>query len=179
MDDPNDPITPGRIRTLTIIVFAQTMGLVVFAAVAVYLVHQQGVPIRHTDFLSPLGLIMLAVMGPASIAFPLFIRRQNVGRIARGEWKPPPGAASAYTSDAAKLFAVYLTSTIVGLALVEGAGILCCLAYLLEGQTYVLALIAIAVVLQIARFPTEGRLRAWMGRQLDWMEQERQRTGAE
>ncbi len=177
MTDPNDPITPARMRVMRIIVFAQTMGIVIFAVVVVLMVQGRAGAGRGNGFLSPLALAMLAGLGTASIAFPHFARRQSLRRIARGEWRPPPGAASAYASDEAKLFAVYLSTLIMGLALVEAAGLFCCIAYLIEGQPYVLALIAIAVGIQISRFPTEGRLRAWMGRQLDWLEQERQRTG--
>ena len=164
-------------RAMRIIVFAQTMGIVIFAVVVVLMVQRRAAPVNGSGFLSPLALAMLAGLGTASIAFPYFARRQGLRRIARGEWQPPQGAASAYTSDGAKLFAVYLSTLIMGLALVEGAGLFCCIAYLIEGQGYVLALIAIAIGIQISRFPTEGRVRAWMDRQLDWLEQERQRTG--
>ncbi len=175
MAEPNDPITPARMRALGIIVFAQTMGIAVFAAVVVAMVQRQG-PTLHggSGIMSLIGAVMLAGMGTASILLPQAVGRQRLRRIARGEWRAPPGAEHVYASDAAKLFAVYLTTMMIGLALVESAGIFCCVAYLLEGQHYVLGLIALAVLLQIARFPTEGRVRAWIGRQLDLLEQERQ-----
>ena len=128
MDDPNDPITPARMRTMRIIVFAQTMGLVIFAAAVFFIVQNRRVPPKDNGILSMLGLAMLAGLGTASVAFPQSIRRQNVRRIARGEWQPPPGTASAYALDSAKLFAVYLSTLIMGLALVEGAGMYCCIA---------------------------------------------------
>jgi hypothetical protein len=176
MDEPNDPITRGRMLTLRIIVFAQTLGLVIFAVVVFFMVQNRRAAPMATETFSLVALALLAGLGTASVAFPHFALRQDLQRIARGEWRPPPGAASAYASDSAKLFAVYLRTLILGLALVEGAGIYCCVAYLLEGRQYVLALIGVALVLLIARFPTESGLRAWMGRQLDWLE--RQRSGA-
>ena len=130
---------PARVRVVRIIVFAQTMGLVVFAA-AIWVSQSRGPGPHGNGTYSLLAAALLAGLGTASVAFPYFILRQNL-TIARGAWQPPPGVpASAYASDSTKLFAVYLNTTIMGLALVEGAGIYCCVAYLLEGQPYVLLL---------------------------------------
>ncbi|HVS40609.1 MAG TPA: hypothetical protein VMS17_33950 [Gemmataceae bacterium] len=176
MDEPSDPVTPARLRVMRIIVFAQIMGLLVFAGAVAYIVQSHKPAGRTGTMFSIMALALTAAGATASLAFPRFVQLQQLRRIARGEWRPPPRVAeSAYATDAAKLFAVYLSTMIMGLALVEGAGFCCCIAYLLEGQPYVLALLAIALVLQIGRFPTESGVRGWMERQLDFLEQERRR----
>jgi hypothetical protein len=182
MEEPNDLVPPARLRVMQIIVFAQVMGVLVFAAVAIYLVVDQGngrgmAPPADLPVFSLVGVVGLGVLTVASFAFTNFQLRQGLRRIARGQWRPPPGAESAFPTDASKLLALRHTNLISALALIEGGAFLCCIAYLLEGRPYMLALIFLAVVLQVARFPTETGLRAWMGRQLDWLEQERQRSG--
>jgi hypothetical protein len=52
-----------------------------------------------------------------------------------------------------------------------------CIAFLLEAQSYVLAVIGVAVVLMLLNFPTESRVLAWMERQLDQLSELAQRRG--
>ena len=56
---------------------------------------------------------------------------------------------------------------IVGLALLEGSAFMALLAYLLEGQTWVLGLAAGVLALMAVRFPTRASVLAWLERQAD------------
>jgi hypothetical protein len=177
MDEATDSFSRPRLRTMQIIAFAQVLGLVLAAAIFVYLVqvpyNGQGVaPPQGLPIFSLVGVAVLTGLALVSFAFPNFLLAQGVRTVARGDWPSPPGA-TLLDSDAAKLLALYQTTMIIGLALVEGAGFYCCIAYLLEGQPWMLALVALALVLQAARFPTECRVRAWLSRQLDRLEQTR------
>jgi hypothetical protein len=80
----------------------------------------------------------------------------------------PPGAnAAAYGTDNSKLLAVRQTTLLVSLALLEGVAFSGCIAYLLEAQPLVLGVVLVAVLLLLAYFPTEGRVRSWLERQTD------------
>ena len=177
MDVPDDSFLRPRLRVMQIIAFAQLLGLVVTAAIFVYLVqvphNGQGVaPPQGLPIFSLVGVGVLTGVALVAFACPTFLLHQGVRAVARGDWSSPSGAAPL-DSDADKLLALYQTTMIIGLALIEGAGLYCCIAYFLEGQPWMLALIALAIMLQAARFPTEGRVRAWLRRKLDRLEQTR------
>jgi hypothetical protein len=96
---------------------------------------------------------------------------------ATGAWKLPLQTIAAdFRTDASKLLAVRQTSMIVGLALLEGAAFFACIAYLLEGQLWVLAIILTAMVLMMVSFPTEGRVQSWLAWQADQLDELRRRA---
>src|SRR5262249_19506510 len=118
---------------------------------------------------------MFAVFVPLSFLVPTIQTGAALRRIAAGTWRPPPDVdPKSYETVAAKLLTVRQTTMLVGLALLEGAAFMACTAYLLEGQTLVLAVVALVVLFMLLQFPTEGRVRAWIERQADQLAQLRQ-----
>jgi hypothetical protein len=179
--DRDDLVPPGRLRVMQTIAFSQIMAVIIFIAVVVYLVQQHGqamMPPMDMPIMSLLALGMLGVLAVISYVVPHAMLQQGLRRIARRQWQSPPGADWANATEADELLQVRQTTMIFALALVEGPAFFLCIAYLLEGRPYVLGAAAAAVLLQIARFPTSGRLRGWLRRQLEWIEQERARIDA-
>jgi hypothetical protein len=62
----------------------------------------------------------------------------------------------------------------IGLALLEGAAFLGCIAYLLEARPLALGVVVVAITPMLVNFPTEARVRAWLERQADQLAELRQ-----
>ena len=85
--------------------------------------------------------------------------------------------AAAFDTDTLKLLSVRQTTMIVRLALLEGAGFFCAIAYFLEGSVYALIGVGVILAIMIAVFPTEAGVRAWMERQLEAVRLAREDAG--
>jgi hypothetical protein len=174
-----DPLFPKRVLTIQIIAGSMLTGVLLAVGLMVFLVYGQ----NNGHGMAPpadLPLISLIAVGMAVITFPLglilprIISRRAMQQIAVGTWTPPPNVDPAsFSSDAAKLVAIRQSSMIIGLALLEGTGIFGAIAFLLEGQPFVLVVPSVAIVLMIVQFPTEGKMRAWVSEQLERLGAER------
>jgi hypothetical protein len=173
MTDPNDPLPVGQLRTLQIIAVALLLGVLVFLGVVLFLVHVQnagqGMMKPPPDFplVSVLAVVLLVSNVPLSFILPAVTTRAALQRMAAGTWQPPAQAAArlALDTDALRLLFVLQTSLIIGLALLEGVALLGIMAYLLEAEPFVLGVVAVVIVVMLARFPTENRVRAWLDQQ--------------
>jgi len=177
-DESDDAIPPGRLRTMQIIAGALILGLAIFLAIVVYVVHvqNQGQPIGQAQgppILSVLALGMLAALSVVSVAVPNAMLRQHIRRIACGQVTPTVDQP-APTGDADQLLGLRQTTLIISLSLLQGPAFFCCIAYLLEGRIYALGGALLAILLLGSRFPTEASLRTWLRRQLDAADAARQ-----
>lgn len=59
------------------------------------------------------------------------------------------------------LAGAYLSKTIVGMALLEGAGFFNLVAYIVERQAWSYGVIAVLLTLMAVRFPSQGRFDEW------------------
>ena len=184
MSNPDDILPPQRLRTMQIVAGTLLMGVLIFLGIVLYLVlvQNQGVgtaPPGDLPLLSLLAVAFFVIQAPLSFVVPRFLIQAALRQIASGGWKLPPGAnATDLGTDASKLLAVRQTSLIVGLALVEGTAFFACIAYLLEAQPWVLAIILACVLLMMVNFPTEGRVRSWLAGQADQLDQLRRQGDA-
>jgi hypothetical protein len=173
MSNQVDILPEGRLRVMQIVAGILLLGVLVFLSVVLFIVHVRnngaGIgPPRDLPLLSLLAVLFFAVQAPLAFVVPGLQTRSSLRQIASGNWRLPPGASeTAFSTDASKLLAVRQTTMIVGLALLEGAAFLACIAYLQEAQLYVLGVVLAAVVLMLVIFPTEGRIRSWLERQAD------------
>jgi hypothetical protein len=164
---------------MQIVAGALLIGVGTFLAIVLYLVLVQNggrgnLPPNNLPIVTFIGAAMIATLGPMSFLIPGIMTQSALPRIATGRW-PPAGANSAvYATDGAKLMALYQTTMIVGYAMVEGAAFMGCMAYLLDGNWLALVVVAVAVGLMLARFPTEGRVRSWVERQTEALARMRQ-----
>jgi len=123
------------------------------------------------------AVAMLVICGSLAFVIPSIQTHSALQRIAADSWQIPPGTdPKAFATDDAKLLAVRQVTLLIGLALLEGVAFMGCIAYLLEGQTLALGVIGVAVALMLCKFPTENRVRAWLERQIEALEELRTRT---
>jgi hypothetical protein len=177
MSASQDQVTT-QLRTLQVIHGAMAAGVIFAIGILTFVRYQQGKSLVTADHLTPLLLVALglfAVNVPLSFWFPAVVLHAQLSRIAAGTWQPPqsPGGPprTGPWTDEAKLMAGRLTAHIIGLALLEGSAFLSCIVVFLEGQALALALAGAALLLILARFPTEGRIRAWLSEQTDRLAQ--------
>ncbi len=173
MSSPVDNLPQPRLRVMQIISSALLLGVVTFLAIVLFLVLVQNngagmAPVGNVPIVSIVAVVLLIVQVPLAFLLPAFLTRSALRQIASGTWKSPASPdPSDFSTDASKLLAVKQTMTIIGLALLEGAAFLGCIAYLLEAQPFALAVVLVAVILMLVKFPTEGRVRSWLEHQAD------------
>jgi hypothetical protein len=172
---------PRFLRTLQIIHGAIFAVPVIFLGIIAFLFAQKGqrlAPPGDPPLLTLVALLFMAAALPISFFLPRMLLRSAVGRIATGEWRPPRSADGREMpgpwSDADKLMVSRQTANILGLAILEGAVIFACIVLLLEGQVLALIAATVGLLLMLARFPTQGRIRAWLDEQADRLDQLRQ-----
>lgn len=160
-----------RVFTMQIIAGALVAGLVGFAGVAIVMqLNQadvgQGAPNRALPILTLVAAIMLLTEGTLGLLLPSVILRSILQKIAAGTWNPEGSERRPdWANDDVKLLAARQTALIIGLALLEGAGMMACIAYLLEGNLLTLGMVAVIVGLMLWRFPTVGGVRYWLERE--------------
>ena len=179
MSVPTDWNLLGKpLRTLQIIVFALTAGLVVFFIVA-QVVPQRGGPDPDA------GPVMTYLA--CAVAFLEVILRQIIPprlvisgrrRLARGQepvrvGRPSPVIDVEKTGDAGRLFGLLMTSTITSCALLEGGAFFAFIAYIMENTLLSLS-VGLLLTLGVAmHFPTQARTRHWLRHHLELLELER------
>lgn len=181
MHEPEGVISPARLRTTQIIAGSLIAGTVVFLTVVLFLVHVQGqgnAPAMELPILSLIAAFMLATLVPVSILLPRFMSQSSLGQLAAGTWKPPEGVhPAAFGTVTDKLMAIYQTTLIIRLAMIEGAAFVGLVAYMQEAQPWILGLVVAALAFMVLSFPTRGRAQAWLDRQADKLAELRGNAG--
>ena len=161
-----DNVVRMQVKTLQIVVASLAMGLGMFAAVVLTMeAPQQQQPN------SQLSLMMAGFAGTillVRIIIPGVLFRVTRHKIAQCTWLPggPPG-------DAGKLMMALQAKTIIGCALLEGAGFANLFAYMQERQWYSLAIAGLMGLGILLTFPLRGAVDAWLADQLRWLHDER------
>jgi hypothetical protein len=164
---------------MQIVAGALLIGVGTFVAVVLYLVLVQNggrgnLPPNNLPVVTFIAAAMIATLGPMSFFVPGIITQSVLPKIATGRWTPAGGNPAAFATDGDKLMLLYQTTMIVGYAMVEGSAFTGCIAYLLDGNWLALGVVAVAVALMLARFPTEGRVGSWVERQTEALARMRQ-----
>lgn len=167
-----------RLRVMQIVCLALILGALIFLGIALFMVLTERLnPRAGLPFVSLMGLALLVVDGPLAIILPGVMARSAVKKIAAGTSTPPvEGSADDLAGDDMKLLAVRQTTLIVGLALWEALAYMSGIAYMLEGQSFVLAIAGVAILFMLGSFPTMRSVRVWLERQRPLIEEIRQRT---
>ncbi len=168
MTDPEPVVPQQRVLTLQIIVGALLTGVTAFLVIVLAIVLGGNVPARGgLPMMALIAVAVMAVNATLAVALPGFMTQRAVQQIATGTWAPPPNVNPAdVATDAAKLLLVRQTTLLVAAALLEAAGFLGCIAFLLEQQYFALAVVGAVLIGLLALFPTAGTVRAWLERQL-------------
>lgn len=140
-------------RRLQILVAALIAGVVTFAAVAIVVA-----PVGNAANLMPIRVAGFAMMG-ASIVAALFMRRAMLaGSTPAGN--PYATHDPGDHEEDAELVRRYVTATIVGCALLEGAALFGAVIYLISADPMSLLIVGLPLLtMAIAFFPTDGRWR--------------------
>jgi hypothetical protein len=173
----------SHLRTMQIIAGALLLGDVVFLGVTLYIVLVQNggqglVPPTGPPFLSLASAVMLGVCATLAFVIPGVQTRSALQQILAGRGTTPGRASREHVTEGAKLLVVRQTTLIVRLALLNGAAYLGCIAYLQEAHPLGLCVVGIVLVLMLGVFPTDGRVRAWLGHQAQTLEEFRQQQGS-
>jgi hypothetical protein len=155
--EPDDVPQP-QLWTMQIICAALMMGVFIPLAIFLFLVLvQQQKPIltkpEDMQMLSLVAIVLLAANASLSLFLPVMMTKSALPRLATSE------------PSVLQLIALYQTTLIIGLALLEGAAMLGCVAFFLEAHVVDLAVVGIGLILMAARFPTRGRVATWLAQQ--------------
>jgi hypothetical protein len=150
-DDRN---LPAAVSTLRIIVLALAGGVLIFAGVVLFLRSQGRPGDPNMQLITWLGIgLLVSNLAMAAVLLPM-IDASNRRRLAAG-----PNAPAAWVG-------LYVTRTIIGCALVEGAAFMCLVGALLDGQPWGLLAGAAGAALMLGLYwPTEDRAREFVERQ--------------
>ena len=164
-------------RQLQVIVFAMTVGCVIFMAIAVALHGGMMAGAPEMPIISYLALAMCASVALARAVIVPTITSRGCDAIARGQCRStasPSDTGAAPSDDLMLLGRFYTTTTIVGAALFEGGTFFLLVSYLVEGQMVSL-IAAMAMTVAIAmHFPTRSRVAAWIESKSERIDQQRQ-----
>lgn len=154
-------IPTARLRTLQIIAGAFTWGVVCCFGIMLYLASQQGFDEPGSSrMISSVAALVLVFNCIANVFLQVILIRAGMNTMVKQD----------RSLDDEKLLNLRQTTLLVYLALIEGAAFLCCIALLLERQSFVIGLILGAIFIMIWQFPTKGRVERWMDRQRSLLE---------
>lgn len=162
MQPPAEATFRRRVVVLQIITAAMTAGLLILAAVAVFVrLSGNGPPVAGIPVISYVALGAIVFGAAASFLVPPFVERSILRQVASGvsalSGKGPRLPAG---DDSSELFGVAQAGHIVGCALLEGPGFIAAIAYMLEGTPWAVGLVAVPLSLLALRFPTADRVRS-------------------
>ncbi len=148
----------SRLRQLQVVVAALAGGAALFLVVVLAL-PRPGDAGRADPFLVYLAIAATVGAVGARFALPGLLRTQGRRQLRAGK-------AIRGANDDERLLAVYQGEVIVGAALLEGAALLCAVAYLLERSPIGVGLgFALVALMLFWEFPTRGRLEPWLEEQ--------------
>jgi hypothetical protein len=155
MIDLGDPVTRVRLRVLRIIAGALLLGVIMFLAVAFFIVwarQKEGnpPPVEGPPLLTWVAVGLLVMNAVLSVVMLRIGLRSNPAGL--------PGVQSAL---------------IMALAPLEAAGLMGGIAYLQEARPLALVVAGLALLLMLAHFPTDRRVQALLDRQKEILDQAR------
>jgi hypothetical protein len=183
-DAPWRDVLAKQVRVLQLVVAAMISGILMFLIV-VCLTAGHGPAQEEHPIVTTIALAMAALCVILRLIVPDVVVSAARRKILRGEYNPGASATWAAkrqaleaffrrTGDAGRLMAVYMTTTVLAGAILEGAAFLLLVAYLVDRQAVSLA-VAIAILVALAaHMPWRARVFAWIDRELGHLEQQRQ-----
>jgi hypothetical protein len=157
----------GVLRTARVVHFALCLGVVVLTVILVVVRHTQAVQ-ANVPVLLYVAIAFAVIEIAAAWIVPVLSDKEVRKRMIRGEEKPQ-------NPDPLVNWAMlYQTRMIIRCALLNGAAFLQPIAYLLTGHPVPLVLAGTLFLLLVLQYPTRDRVTAWIDRQRDLIEQERQ-----
>ena len=168
------PDAAGEVRqtllTMRIIVLSLATGVSFFLAYVITSPASEAVQ-PSMLWMMMAGFAGSAVLARAVVPGILFttIRR----KIADGTWQTASKGGQQPQTDEGLLMAALQLKTIVGCALLEGAGFANAFAYMSERHVASLAITLALILMIVAHFPLRFRLDPWLELQKGWLDEER------
>jgi hypothetical protein len=182
-----EPSFRRYLRTMQIIAVALIAGVVIFAGLALFLVWQRGALGQvnaGAGELPPLTLVsvvFLIAAGTAGLFVPRLILKGAAARLAKvprdGYVMGVVHGKAVPISDAGFLLNARTSAMIVGMAMFEGVAFYAGIAYLLQARPLALGVLVVALAGLLSKFPTEGRVSAWLAEQQGVVDGLRERGG--
>lgn len=173
-----------QVRTLAIIVAALVSGPLTFLAVVLVIRGGDKAPQGGMPWFTYTALAVAGVCVLMRLTIPPGIVAGARRKILSGQYNPAARVTGphrrqleaffARTGDAGRLIIVYMTTTILGAATLEGAVLLLLIAHLIDGQVVTLACAAGILLALAAHFPWRARVFLWIEGQLRRLDEERQ-----
>jgi hypothetical protein len=184
MSDPEDVLPKQNLVVMQILAGALLSGVAIFLAIVLIIVHGRNngaglAPPGDLPIISIVAVLFFVLQGPLAFIVPGIMTGNGLRKIASGKWQSPTESnPSGFATDSSKLLALRQSTLIVRLALLESAAFFGCVAFLLEGQLFVLSAVFVALFLMLASFPTYYRIRYWLQLQTDQLTQLRQQAAS-
>ena len=173
MEQKPDAVQEVRqfLTTLRIIVLALAAGVSIFVG---YVLMTEAPDARDKPLLTMYMAIFAAVGLLGRLLIPGLVFGATRRKIARGTWQPDtqPGQPPLTTDDGL-LMAAFQMKTIIGCAILEGAGFANAYAFMAERRMESLAITLALIVMIAAHFPLRFWLDGWLERQKRWLDEER------
>lgn len=145
----------GRVRTLQIICFGLAGGVAIFGAIVGFLAFSGQAPLA-----APAGLPVLSIVAAAVFVSSLAAAFALPAAMARSQLEA--ARRLGVGADVDHRLRAFQASTIVGMALPEGAAFMALIAFLVEGQLWTLGLAFAAVAIIFLRMPTVGKAEEYL-----------------
>ena len=157
---PAEGTDPRQIvRTMQIIAVALMMGVVMFLGVVLFLRLE-----KQPD--ANAGLPVVSYVGAIFTVMELILRVFVPNLVAIGTIKKFTTLRPINEFKKIDFYVPYQASMIVGIALLEGGAFLNLIAFLIEGQTWSLGIVAVLLAIMAVTFPTFDRVDGWAEDQL-------------
>ena len=164
-DIPNwDTIARPLVKSLQLITIALVLGVVILAGIISYLVRTNGPIMPAAPIWSQLSILLgvyTASILLMAFTFPASLVRQMRTRIAQN----PQGLDS--TQQTQQLLLTFRNTHIIRLALMESVALVAIIVYFLEGQTAILAVAAVMLMIMTFQFPNSISLLRWV--EIQWI----------
>lgn len=157
------------------IVAALAGGLLLFMALQPFIDPPEK-PGEEGEADQPVVTVVMAVLGVAGIVASFIVPEINVKnelkRLAAQSLKEPAAAASGQepedssSGDVRALLGLFQTKTIIGAALLEGAGFAGVVGYMIERNMPLLGVAVVAVAILLGRLPSVDSVQSWLDEQL-------------
>jgi hypothetical protein len=157
---PPDNADPRQlVKTMQIICVALMVAVVTFLGIVVYLRFGKGMPPGN-------GMPMMSYMAAGMAAIMIVGRVIAPMVITTGMLKQAISLRPIEDIRKLDLYGIYQTKMIVSQALLEGAAFFNLVAYMTEGQSWSLGIVAVLLAVMAVGFPTFEKVDGWADDQL-------------
>ncbi|MEZ6070185.1 MAG: hypothetical protein R3C10_07860 [Pirellulales bacterium] len=179
-DDPGDRL-PALVRNLQIIVGSLTSGALTFLIIAIIksVFIDEGVERGEMELMAYLAFGFATVALVARAVVPHIVTLAGRRHIIRRE--SSSGLVAISTDKRSRpvpvvdaLLNLYVTRTIIGAAIIEGAAFFALVVAIIEQQRYCLMLGGVMIIGIALHFPTRARVTQWLETQQMMLKEERQ-----